>query len=185
MTGMKPPPCLMLHAAVLQPRRSILSATERDSLMALPEGADSLIRHYSLGSTRKTGRVERWRGGLGRAYLLPALSFAGASLAQPCSVSTSRSSNRTCGFPASGSRTRTHAFAHEKVAVAQPAVGRGPTSRAGTRRGTRVHSPSRHLVLLAQPPTEPMSQRVRSTHPIRPADRPEAEVVRPARPASG
>src|SRR5215472_13401193 len=30
----------------------------------------------------------------------------------PCAVSTSRSSNRTCGFPASGSRTRTHAVAH-------------------------------------------------------------------------
>ena len=25
-----------------------------------------------------------WRGGLGGAYLLPALSFAGASLASPC-----------------------------------------------------------------------------------------------------
>ena len=28
-------------------------------------------------------RVERWRGGLGEAYLLPALSSAGASLAAP------------------------------------------------------------------------------------------------------
>jgi len=27
-----------------------------------------------------------WRGGLGSAYLLPALSSAGASLAGPCSV---------------------------------------------------------------------------------------------------
>lgn len=33
-------------------------------------------------------RVGRWRGGLGVAYPLPALSFAGASLAIPCSVST-------------------------------------------------------------------------------------------------
>src|SRR3989304_4687627 len=33
------------------------------------------------------------------------------------SVSTSRSSNRTGGFPASGSRTRTHAFAHGKFRV--------------------------------------------------------------------
>ncbi|MGH8478914.1 MAG: hypothetical protein ACREXK_04895, partial [Gammaproteobacteria bacterium] len=40
-------------------------------------------------------RVEMWRGGLGLAYLFPALSFAGASLATPCSVSTSRSSNWT------------------------------------------------------------------------------------------
>jgi hypothetical protein len=29
-------------------------------------------------------RVEMWRGGLGAAYLLPALSFAGASIASPC-----------------------------------------------------------------------------------------------------
>jgi hypothetical protein len=28
--------------------------------------------------------VERWRGGVGAAYLLPALSFAGVSLAPPC-----------------------------------------------------------------------------------------------------
>ena len=39
-----------------------------------------------------TGRVERWRGGLGAAYRLPARSSAGASLAAPCFVSTSRSS---------------------------------------------------------------------------------------------
>ena len=38
-------------------------------------------------------RVEMWRGSLGLAYLYPALSFAGVSLAAPCSVSTSRSSN--------------------------------------------------------------------------------------------
>jgi len=59
-------------------------------------------------------RVERWRGGLGSADQFPALSFAGASLAVPCSVSTSRSSNRTCGFPASGfptSFTRQHTMA--------------------------------------------------------------------------
>jgi TnpA family transposase len=30
------------------PRRSILSATERDNLMALPEGEDNLIRYYSF-----------------------------------------------------------------------------------------------------------------------------------------
>ncbi len=36
----------------------------------------------------KFGRVERWRGGLGGAYLLPTLSVAGASVSPPCSVST-------------------------------------------------------------------------------------------------
>ena len=52
-----------------------------------------------------------WRGGLGAAYLFPPLSSGGASIASPCSVSTSRSSNRTYGFPASGSPTAV-AFRH-------------------------------------------------------------------------
>ncbi len=37
---------------------------------------------------RSVGRVGRWRGGLGGAYLLPTLSVAGASVSPPCSVST-------------------------------------------------------------------------------------------------
>ncbi len=69
------------------------NSLRRKALWPIPTGA-------------RIGRVEKWRGGLGRAYLLPTLSVVGASLAMPCSVSTSRSSNRTCGFPASGSRTR-------------------------------------------------------------------------------
>src|SRR5438445_271449 len=76
---------------------------------------------------KRRSRVERGRGGLGNAYLLPALSLAGASRARPYSVSTSRSSNRTCGFPASGSRTRSHACAHEKG-------GGRPSSRISPRR---------------------------------------------------
>ena len=46
-----------------------------------------------------------WRGGLGGAQRCPPLSSAGASFAPPCSVSTSRSSNRTCPIKASGSPT--------------------------------------------------------------------------------
>ena len=63
-------------------------------------------------------RVEKWRGGLGGAYRLPALSVAGASLAAPCSVSTSRSSNRACGFLAHGSPTgfsRQHTMALSRI----------------------------------------------------------------------
>ena len=33
------------------PRRSILSAAERDSLLALPATQDELIRHYTLSET--------------------------------------------------------------------------------------------------------------------------------------
>jgi len=39
-------------------------------------------------TTTKIAEPAQWRGGLGFAYLLPALSFAGASIAKPCSVST-------------------------------------------------------------------------------------------------
>ena len=60
-----------------------------------------------------------WRGGLGAAYLFPPLSSGGASIASPCSVSTSRSSNRTCGFPASGSPTAV-AFRHTLPALSRP-----------------------------------------------------------------
>jgi len=55
------------------------------------------------GMARGKCRVEKWRGGLG-GPIRPALSCARASRALPCSVSTSRSSKRTCSFPASGSR---------------------------------------------------------------------------------
>ncbi len=59
-----------------------------------------------------------WRGGLEAAYLFPPLSSGGASIASPCSVSTSRSSNRTCGFPASGSPTAV-AFRHTLPALSR------------------------------------------------------------------
>jgi hypothetical protein len=45
------------------------------------------------------------------------IGVAGASISRSCSVSTSRSSNLTGGFPASGSRTRLHAFAHGRLCV--------------------------------------------------------------------
>ena len=69
---------------------------------------------------RLQSRVEMWRGGVGAAYLFPALSSAGASLASPCSVSTSRSSNRTGAFNASGSRRKHHVFAHGRLRVRCP-----------------------------------------------------------------
>ncbi|WP_460485445.1 DUF4158 domain-containing protein, partial [Escherichia coli] len=33
------------------PRRSILSAAERESLLALPDSKDDLIRHYTFNDT--------------------------------------------------------------------------------------------------------------------------------------
>jgi transposase len=69
------------------------------------------LQTYLRDGRVPVGRVEMWRGGLGWAYLLPPLSPGGASIAQPYSVSTSRSSNRTCRSPTSGSRMDPHAFA--------------------------------------------------------------------------
>jgi hypothetical protein len=62
--------------------------------------------------TSKPTRLVESRCGavaLGRTYLLPPLSSGGALVASPWLRSTSRSSNRTGRFPASGSRTRLHA----------------------------------------------------------------------------
>jgi hypothetical protein len=61
------------------------------------------------------GRVEMWRGD-GRSEHRCCRPFRLAVPYEPDhgSVSTSRSSNRTCRSPASGSRTRLHAFAHDR-----------------------------------------------------------------------
>ena len=85
---------------------------------------------------------------LGLAYLFPALSVAGASLASPCSVSTSRSSNRAGGFPAPGFRTRLYSYAASHVrprTVAATFVGAGiiPASGADVGHGTvSFHDPA-------------------------------------------
>jgi hypothetical protein len=69
----------------------------------IAEEADHEVRDAGLISAAQRVehcRVEEWRGGDRR------------------SVSTPRSSNRTCGFPASGFRTRVlYAFAHGRLTV--------------------------------------------------------------------
>jgi hypothetical protein len=65
------------------PRRSILSASERDNLIALPEGEDDLIRHYSF--TESDLSLIRQRRGdanrLGFAVQLCLLRYPGYALA--------------------------------------------------------------------------------------------------------
>jgi hypothetical protein len=58
------------------PRRSILSAAERDCLLALPDTKDELIRHYTFSETDLSIIRQRrsQSPGLRRATLLPALS---------------------------------------------------------------------------------------------------------------
>jgi transposase len=94
-----------------------LHPAKRDVLASMKEHWEGLTIFVDEPAV-PMGRVERWRGSLGQAHPLPALSSAGASLARPCSVSTSRSSNRTGGFPASGSRT--------KVSCVRPRNGSAP-----------------------------------------------------------
>ena len=43
------------------PRRSILSAAERESLLALPDTKDDLIRHYTFSESDATGNTARHR----------------------------------------------------------------------------------------------------------------------------
>ncbi len=61
------------------PRRSILSAAERDSLLALPDTRDDLIRYYRFSETDLT-IIRRHRGPanrLGFAVQLCYLRFPG------------------------------------------------------------------------------------------------------------
>ena len=46
------------------PRRSILSATERESLLALPDAKDELIRLYTFNDVYSTQTGHRFHGKL-------------------------------------------------------------------------------------------------------------------------
>jgi len=65
------------------PRRSILSATERESLLSIPESQDDLIRHYSF-SDADLALIRQRRGDqnrLGFAVQMALLRYPGVSLA--------------------------------------------------------------------------------------------------------
>ncbi|WP_075790977.1 Tn3 family transposase [Massilia putida] len=65
------------------PRRSVLSATERESLLALPEGPDDLIRHYSF-TEADLSLIRQRRGAanrLGFAVQMSLLRYPGYALA--------------------------------------------------------------------------------------------------------
>jgi hypothetical protein len=64
------------------PRRSIISASERDSLLALPEGRDELIRHYTFGES-DLALIRQRRGDanrLGFAVQLAYMRYPGVML---------------------------------------------------------------------------------------------------------
>ena len=57
------------------PRRSILSAAERDSLLALPEAKDELIRLYTFSET-DLAIIRQHRGSVNRLGFAIQLCFA-------------------------------------------------------------------------------------------------------------
>jgi hypothetical protein len=73
------------------PRRSILSAAERESLLALPDTKDELIRHYTFSESD--------------------LSIIRQRRARPIGWA-SRCSSATCAFPASSLALMSHRSRH-------------------------------------------------------------------------
>ena len=57
------------------------SPTEPETQLVPAAPSVSFRGILNSGLRLYASRVEKWRGGLGGAYLFPALSFAGASLA--------------------------------------------------------------------------------------------------------
>ena len=160
-------------------------STSTTTAINIMYGASALKEANSPNNAEATrpekGRVERWRGGLGCGLLLcpgfPVVRCLNIRL--PCSVSTSRSSNRTCGFPASGSRTRTHAFAHAaRRAITQS--GRAPIAVYRYASEKRASPRPASLCFRRTPLAEPLED-VGVHGSIGPADRAQREVIRPAR----
>ena len=93
------------------------------------------------------------------------------------SVSSRRSSNRTCGFPASGSRTRSCLRPRKARRMRRKAR---ETKLFPESLGREPHFfPGPHLVLAAQPLAQPPG-RVPVDRRVGRADLPQGEVVRPA-----
>jgi hypothetical protein len=116
--------------------RGWLEATRSGALPKSPLGGAigsatnnwvALVRYRDEGSTA-IGRVEGWRG----TVVLLDPDMAGLNTGtmpqlHPLPVSTPRSSNRTCRFPASGSHPDHHAFAFG-VVTRRSGTGKSPSS---------------------------------------------------------
>ena len=90
-----------------------LRGSTEEALTHLQRLTELLLAGYTI-DPKQSREVARWfRSRYVRVSGFPCV----AQDRRPCSVSTSRSSNRTGGFPASGSRTRNHPFAHGKLFV--------------------------------------------------------------------
>ena len=105
----------------------------------------------------ESGRVERWRGGLGAAYLFPALSSAGASLASPYSVSTLPLIKPDVQISRIRLSDKDSCFRPRNVAVTQVESSKTQLSVDVFVGITRDRLSRLNLVLPTQPPTEPFA----------------------------
>ena len=124
--------------------------TDQACARVLNKKFQKVVRNISADGSEPLSRVETWRGGARR------------------SVSTSRSSNRTGGFPASGSRRRRHVSAHERPALPRAEVNQTQLL-VQVLAGEQGLHPGVHLVLMGQPPTQPPAG-VLFHRPVGPAD---------------
>jgi hypothetical protein len=86
------------------------------------------LKRYLEQGFLALGRVEEWRGAIVRLDPnMAGLNTDTMSQLHPSPVSTPRSSNRTCRFPASGSHPDHHAFAFG-VAARWSGTGKSPSS---------------------------------------------------------
>ena len=131
------------------------------------------------GGGPKGGRVERWRGGLGSAYLFSALSSASASLAARCSVSTLPLITPDVQIFGIRLSDKDSCFRPRNVEVAQEESDKTQRSVDVFVGITRDRLSRHNLVLPTQPPTEPVAG-MSGYHPIRFAHRTLAEIVRPS-----
>ena len=127
----------------------------------------------------ETGRVDDWRGGGRRMGVAVPGGFRRCRCLTPRrgSVSSRRSSNRTCGFPASGSRTRS-CLRPRKARRAHGKAGEPVLLPESLVRKSHILSGA-HLVLATEPLAQPPG-RVPVNRRVGRADLPQDEVVRPA-----
>jgi hypothetical protein len=135
-------------------RRAVLLPAQR---MAIP---NSQVTATPPGTFRRTIThicgVEMWRGGLGAAYLLPALSSAGASIASPCfrfHIPLIESDVRISRFRPSEKRSRCR-----PREIARP-LAKADKAQHFVQRCRRkpVGRWPRHFVLGTQPLTQPLA----------------------------
>jgi DNA-binding transcriptional regulator YhcF (GntR family) len=124
----------------------LLGRQEMTDLLLVRESLESLAARLAASrvtpaETARLGRVEYWPPAGRSGLSVPAPFVGGASRARPCATSSTPSSNRTCGSPASGSPSTFTAKQTPEPGTAPPEADRAPAARTETYRG-RPGSPT-------------------------------------------